>query len=171
MRSSGKNVANKKIKNKFFNIKKNKSLLKSISFKIHKYNDKNDSFPKLFFSCFCEFGCEGLLPTYLIPRINKNFQDHKKIVLGWQGREYFYKHLVDEFWEIDPKCMNLREKCKAFMHNSKELEALDGIGPVLARRIITYRDANGPFATLEALLEVSGIGPAKFAQFKEKIRL
>jgi competence protein ComEA len=51
------------------------------------------------------------------------------------------------------------------------LEALDGIGPVLASRIVAYRNANGPFVTLEALLEVSGIGPAKFAQFKEKIRL
>ena len=55
--------------------------------------------------------------------------------------------------------------------SAKELEALDGIGPVLASRIIAYRNANGPFVTLEALLEVSGIGPAKFAQFKEKIRL
>jgi competence protein ComEA len=54
---------------------------------------------------------------------------------------------------------------------AKELEALDGIGPVLALRIIAYRNANGPFVTLESLLEVSGIGPAKFAQFKEKIRL
>lgn len=55
--------------------------------------------------------------------------------------------------------------------NAKELEVLDGIGPVLASRIIAYRNANGPFVTLEALLEVSGIGPAKLAQFKEKIRL
>ena len=55
--------------------------------------------------------------------------------------------------------------------SAKELEALDGIGPVLASRIVAYRNAYGPFATLEALLEVSGIGPAKFAQFKEKIRL
>ena len=55
--------------------------------------------------------------------------------------------------------------------SAKELEALDGSGPVLASRIVAYRNANGPFVTLEALLEVSGIGPAKFAQFKEKIRL
>ena len=55
--------------------------------------------------------------------------------------------------------------------SAKDLEALDGIGPVLAARIIAYRNANGPFVTLEGLLEVSGIGPAKFAQFKEKIRL
>jgi len=44
---------------------------------------------------------------------------------------------------------------------AKDLEALDGIGPVLAARIIAYRNANGPFLTLEGLLEVSGIGPAK----------
>lgn len=55
--------------------------------------------------------------------------------------------------------------------SAKDLEALDGIGPVLAARIIAYRNANGPFLTLESLLEVSGIGPAKLLQFKEKIRL
>jgi competence protein ComEA len=54
---------------------------------------------------------------------------------------------------------------------AKELEALDGIGPVLASRIVTYRSANGPFATVEDLLKVSGIGAAKFAQFKEKVRV
>ena len=55
--------------------------------------------------------------------------------------------------------------------SAKELEALDGIGPVLAARIVTYRSANGPFATVEDLLKVSGIGAAKFAQFKEKVRV
>ena len=55
--------------------------------------------------------------------------------------------------------------------SAKELEALDGIGPVLAGRIVTYRSANGPFTTVEDLLKVSGIGAAKFAQFKEKIRV
>jgi competence protein ComEA len=36
---------------------------------------------------------------------------------------------------------------------------------------VTYRSANGPFATVEDLLKVSGIGAAKFAQFKEKVRV
>jgi len=52
-----------------------------------------------------------------------------------------------------------------------ELESLDGIGPVLASRIVTYRSVNGPFTAVEDLLKVSGIGAAKFAQFKEKIRV
>jgi len=55
--------------------------------------------------------------------------------------------------------------------SAKDLESLDGIGPVLAARIIAYRNQNGPFLTVEDLLKVSGIGAAKFAQFKEKLRV
>lgn len=39
-----------------------------------------------------------------------------------------------------------------------QLETLDGIGPVLAQRIVDYREANGPFASVEGLLEVKGLG-------------
>jgi competence protein ComEA len=55
--------------------------------------------------------------------------------------------------------------------STKELETLDGIGPVLAARIVSYRSQNGPFLTVEDLLKVSGIGAAKFAQFKDKLRV
>jgi competence protein ComEA len=55
--------------------------------------------------------------------------------------------------------------------SAKELEALDGIGPVLAARIVAYRKINGPFLTVEDLLKVSGIGTAKYGQFKEKLRV
>ena len=52
-----------------------------------------------------------------------------------------------------------------------ELDLLPGIGPVLASRILEYRKANGPFTIVEDLLKVSGIGSAKFAQFKSKVRV
>ena len=55
--------------------------------------------------------------------------------------------------------------------SAKELESLDGIGPVLAARIVAYRKINGPFLTIEDLLKVSGIGVAKYSQFKEKLRV
>lgn len=55
--------------------------------------------------------------------------------------------------------------------SAKELESLDGIGPVLAARIVAYRKVNGPFLTIEDILKVSGIGTSKFAQFKEKLRV
>lgn len=54
---------------------------------------------------------------------------------------------------------------------ASDLDSLDGIGPVIAKRIIAFRTTNGPFTAIEDLLKVSGIGDAKFAQFKEKIRV
>lgn len=52
-----------------------------------------------------------------------------------------------------------------------DFDSLDGIGPVIASRIVAYRKANGPFTTIEDLQKVSGIGVAKFAQIKAKIRV
>ena len=54
---------------------------------------------------------------------------------------------------------------------ASDLDSLDGIGPVIAKRIIAFRTTNGPFTAVEDLLKVSGIGDAKFAQFKDKIRV
>jgi competence protein ComEA len=53
----------------------------------------------------------------------------------------------------------------------RQLEALDGIGPVIAGRIIEYRKKNGSFLTIDDLQKVSGIGAAKFAQIKSKVRI
>lgn len=41
----------------------------------------------------------------------------------------------------------------------EELVRLQGIGEVLAGRIVAYREEHGPFASLERLTDVSGIGP------------
>jgi competence protein ComEA len=41
-----------------------------------------------------------------------------------------------------------------------EIEALPGIGPALAARVVAHRDSVGPFGVLEALCDVRGIGPA-----------
>jgi competence protein ComEA len=49
------------------------------------------------------------------------------------------------------------------------LEALPGIGGVLAQRIVDYRSENGPFRTIEDLLKVSGIGEGTFEKIKDFI--
>ncbi len=48
----------------------------------------------------------------------------------------------------------------------EELTALPGIGEALARRIVEYRAQNGPFQTVDALTNVSGIGEFKLADLE-----
>ena len=52
-----------------------------------------------------------------------------------------------------------------------DFEALPGIGPVLAQRIVTWRDANGPFSAVEELREVSGIGDSTYADLSPLVRI
>lgn len=42
--------------------------------------------------------------------------------------------------------------------DARQLEALPGVGPAIAERIIRYREENGPFGMVEDLINVSGIG-------------
>lgn len=51
----------------------------------------------------------------------------------------------------------------------EELQKLQGIGPSKAQAIVTYREENGPFKTVEDLLEVSGIGEKTLENIKDDI--
>ena len=58
--------------------------------------------------------------------------------------------------------------------NSADAAALDtlpGIGPVLAERIVAWRDENGPFTAVDELGEVSGIGPAVLEDVRDLVRV
>ena len=46
---------------------------------------------------------------------------------------------------------------------AEDLAELPGIGPELAARIVAYRAEHGPFARVEDIMEVKGVGPGKFA--------
>jgi competence protein ComEA len=53
--------------------------------------------------------------------------------------------------------------------SAEQLEALPGIGPTTAQNIVVYRTEHGPFAHIEDILNVAGIGPATFDSIKELI--
>jgi len=53
--------------------------------------------------------------------------------------------------------------------SSEELQKLPGVGPVLAGRIIEFRDNNGPFRSADELLLVQGIGPSTYQNMRDLI--
>ena len=53
--------------------------------------------------------------------------------------------------------------------SAADLEDLPGVGPVLAARIVDFRESNGPFETVEDLLDVGGIGEAKLEAMRNAI--
>jgi competence protein ComEA len=55
--------------------------------------------------------------------------------------------------------------------SDKELEELPGIGPALSARIISWREANGGFKSIEDLLKVSGIGENLLSGLKDSVTL
>jgi competence protein ComEA len=52
-----------------------------------------------------------------------------------------------------------------------ELEELPGIGPATASAIVEHRERHGPFASVDSLGDVSGIGDAKLAQLRDLVRV
>ena len=50
-----------------------------------------------------------------------------------------------------------------------ELDSLPGIGPTAAESIVEYRTENGPFRTIQEIMNVPGIGPATYDAIKDLI--
>lgn len=51
----------------------------------------------------------------------------------------------------------------------EQLDSLPGVGPSTAQKIIDYRTQHGGFRSVDELMEVPGIGPAKFAELKDQV--
>jgi len=53
--------------------------------------------------------------------------------------------------------------------DATQLEALNGVGPAIAAKIIDWRTQNGPFKTVDDLAQVSGIGPKKLEAMRSQV--
>lgn len=68
-----------------------------------------------------------------------------------------------------PESEQSSEKLDLNTATLEELDALDGIGPVIAQKIIDYREEYGGFSRLEELKEVQGIGDALLEKLRNQV--
>lgn len=55
--------------------------------------------------------------------------------------------------------------------SAEQLQAIRGIGPVLAQRIVEFRDDNGPFERVEDIMKVKGIGEKSFQKIRPFLKV
>lgn len=78
-------------------------------------------------------------------------------------------YTVQTQYETTEETAPKRELVPINTASEEELEKLTGIGPALAKEIISYRNEHGAFSCAEELLGVKGIGEAKLEDFREEI--
>jgi len=114
-------------------------LCNSVKFIVHKFTKRSK--PKdinkiIIINSFGEMGCETLVSLYCIPSLIRMNPSCYFIVLGFHGRSYLYKHLVDEFWELDDSYNWLRGYSYAFVNLSnvyrKILEKIKTLGNIIS---------------------------------------
>jgi competence ComEA-like helix-hairpin-helix protein len=88
--------------------------------------------------------------------------------LGWIAFIWSFDNLTDEP-SIVHHAVSYRIDINAA--NWIEISQLKGIGPVLAKRIVESRDADGPFLSVEDVQRVRGIGPKKLEANRDWIRV
>ena len=102
----------------------------------------------------------GLLPYADVESINMakpvTAGDHIHVVFNFHG---------------NPEALLRGNKININTATAKELDALPGIGPAMAKRIEEYRSQKGPFTSVEGIKGVKGIGDGVFKKIKDKITI
>lgn len=74
-------------------------------------------------------------------------------------------------WKKTDVTQTLPQKIDINVADVRELQRLPGIGPVLAQRIVDWREENGNYVIVEDLLAVEGIGATKLNEIRDLITI
>ena len=84
---------------------------------------------------------------------------------------YIYNDSGQNVIVDDESITSNKKKVNINKASLEELQKINGVGPSLAEKIITYREENGKFKNIEDLKNVSGIGEKKYEALKEYITI
>ncbi|RYE94721.1 MAG: RNA-binding transcriptional accessory protein, partial [Myxococcales bacterium] len=89
--------------------------------------------------------------------------DPKSIGVGQYQHDVHQPMLAKKLDDVVESCVN-QVGVEVNTASAPLLARVAGIGPSLAKKIVAHRDQNGPFASRQSLLEVSGLGPRTYEQ-------
>jgi uncharacterized protein len=96
--------------------------------------------------------------------------DPKSIGVGQYQHDVFQALLSKKLDEVVESCVN-SVGVELNTASASLLGYVAGIGPTLAKRIVSHRDARGAFRSRQEVLEVSGVGPKTFEQCAGFLRI
>lgn len=96
----------------------------------------------------------------------QKLQDEMVIIIPKEGDEVAELHSSSM---ESSRSTDITEKVNINQATQSELETLNGIGPSKAEAIITYREENGLFQTVEDILEVNGIGEKMLESIQDHV--
>ena len=122
----------------------------------------------------------GLTENADTSNINLSSKVHDEMVIIIDKKEDV-KEVInnEESIKVETKTNNTKtnnttktnEKISINKASVKELTSLSGIGEAKAKKIVDYREKNGPFKSIDDIKKVSGIGEGIFAKIKDYITL
>lgn len=106
----------------------------------------------------------GVTPAAVLAGVNlaRPVVDGEQVVVPAEGEEVASAVPTVGGGEVGPLDLNSAD--------AEALDGLPGVGPVLAERIVAWREQNGRFSSVDELVEVSGIGPALLADVRDLVR-
>ena len=92
-------------------------------------------------------------------------------VFAERSRAEFAEARESESPDVVPSGSDRRELVNLNAATARQLMSLPGIGPVTADRILEYREAHGPFRTVDELIKVKSIGEKKLQRIRHFITI
>ncbi len=119
------------------------------------------------------------LYLFTLEQLKNDFPEIGDLLIEGAGREadsavyaIHYNGDIPQLEPLPPEVANIfLQPISINRADANILTALPGVGPALAARIVQRRKLHGPFRSKEELLQITGIGPKKFAGLVDHITL